>query len=278
MNRLSSSVKRYPGAWIGAVGLLLLLALALGADSLTGANPLDMVARPYLWPGQEHAYPLGTDMLGRDIWSGITHGARVSLRIGLQAGLLASGIGLLVGCAAGYFGGRIDNLLMRVTELFQVMPSLIFTLVLVVILKPTVASITLGIAATSWPQVARLSRGEARRLKRSDFIEAALVMGMGDLRIIFTHILPNALMPVIALLALLVGHAILTEAAIAFLGLGDPNVVSWGSMIGSGRDELRTAWYMTAEPGAAILLTVAALNLLSSGLNQWLNPRSGSLR
>ncbi|MBD1597711.1 ABC transporter permease [Pseudomonas typographi] len=264
--------------WLGALCLLAIGVAALAAPVLVGSDPLAMVARPYLWPGQNAAHWLGTDMLGRDLWSGLVYGARVSLRIGLEAGVCTALLGLAIGCLAGYFGGWVDNLLMRVTELFQIMPSLIFTLVLVIILGPRVDTLVLGIAATAWPNVARLARGEAQRLAGMEFVQAARVIGMSEARILWVHILPNALMPVLAMLAMLVGHAILTEAALAFLGLSDPNVVSWGSMIGAGRDVLRTAWYMTALPGLAIFFTVAALGLLGGALNDWLNPRRGGLQ
>ncbi len=274
---LPGALSKRPRAWLGGLGLLLVVAIAVFAPLLAGDDPQAMVARPYLFPGQDIAHFLGTDTLGRDIWAGIAYGARLSLRIGLTTGLLTALIGLLIGAVAGYFGGWVDNQLMRLTELFQIMPSLIFTLVLVIILGPTVNTLTLGIAATSWPNVARLSRGEARRLRNSDFIQAAHVMGMSDYRILIVHILPNALMPVVAMLAMLVGHAILTEAALSFLGMGDPNVVSWGSMIGQGRDVLRSAWYMSAIPGVAIFFTVASLSLLGGAINDWINPQRGRL-
>lgn len=216
------------GGIVGACGVLVITAIALMAPWIAANEPTAMIARPYLWPGENAGHWLGTDTLGRDIWSGIAWGARLSITLGFAAGLLTALVGLLVGAVAGYYGGWLDNQLMRVTELFKIMPSLIFTLVL-------------GITATAWPNVARLARGEARRLRDLDFVLAARVMGMRRSHILFSHILPNVLMPVVAMLAMLVGHAILTEAALAFLGMGDPNVISWGSMIGQGRDVLRSA-------------------------------------
>jgi peptide/nickel transport system permease protein len=266
-------VKRRPGLWLGAALLLAVVGGALLASVLTGRNPLDMVARPYLWPGTNAAHPLGTDMLGRDLLAGILHGARFSLLIGLAAGILAALCGLLVGSIAGYFGGTVDALLMRLTDIFQTMPSLVFTIVLVVILRPTAASIVLGIAVTSWPNIARLVRAEALRLRGSEFVAAARLQGLRHSRILWVHVLPNVLSPALVMTSILIGHAILTEASLSFLGLGDPNIASWGSMIGSGREVLRTAWYMTALPGLAIFLTVVALNLIGNGLDDLLNPR-----
>lgn len=205
-------------------------------------------------------------------------GARLSLSIGLSAGLLTALMGLVVGTVAGFYGGWLDNQLMRITELFQIMPSLLFTLVLVLIFGPTISTITFGIAASSWPNVARIARGEARRLRNLDFVLAANVMGMRDLHILRVHILPNVLIPVISMLAMLVGHAILTEAALAFLGMGDPNVVSWGSIIGQGRDVLRSAGYLSAIPGLAIFITVASLSLLGRAINDAINPQRGRLQ
>lgn len=266
----------------GLIAGLLLLALvivgALLATWLTGRDPLEMVARPYLWPGTDAAHPMGTDMLGRDLLAGILHGARFSLLIGLAAGLAAALFGLLLGSAAGYFGGTVDALLMRLTDIFQTMPSLVFTIVLVVILQPGVASIVLGIAVTSWPNIARLVRAEAMRLRASEFVAAARLQGLGHRRILWLHVLPNVLSPALVMVSILIGHAILTEASLSFLGLGDPNIASWGSMIGSGREVLRTAWYMTAIPGVAIFLTVVALNLIGNGLNDLLNPRQRGAR
>ncbi|QHJ01317.1 ABC transporter permease subunit [Xylophilus rhododendri] len=266
-------MSRRPGLLAGILLLLAVIAGALLASVLTGPHPLDMVARPYQWPGSEAAHPLGTDMLGRDLLAGILHGARFSLLIGLAAGLLAALCGLLVGSIAGYFGGAVDALLMRLTDIFQTMPSLVFTIVLVVILRPTVASIVLGIAVTGWPNIARLVRAEALRLRASEFVAAARLQGLRHGRILWLHVLPNVLTPALVMVSILIGHAILTEASLSFLGLGDPNIASWGSMIGSGREVLRTAWYMTALPGAAIFLTVVALNLIGNGLTDLLNPR-----
>lgn len=261
-------------AAVGGAILLTVLALALGADALFHADPLDMVARPFIWPGIDPRYPLGTDMLGRDLLVGVVYAARMSLEVGLASAGLAVLLGVALGLPAGYFGGPVDEAVMQVSELCQTMPPLLFAIVVVVVLQPSAESIIAGIAVTGWPQVARLIRGEAIRLRRAEFVEAAHVMGMGSLRIITTHLLPNAISPVIVSGSVLVATAILTEAALSFLGLGDPNRISWGSMIGTGRDALRTGWYMTAIPGAALSLTVLALSMLGNGLTDLLNPRA----
>jgi peptide/nickel transport system permease protein len=255
------------------VVLLSIVGVALAGAQLTGTDPLEIAGPPFLWPGEDSAFLLGTDMMGRDILAGIVHGARISLEIGLTAGIAASALGVIVGAVAGYFGNWVDQVLMRFAELFQIMPPLLFAIVLVVVIGPTIGVIIAGIAVTSWPQVARLVRAEAIQVRRSEFIQAALVIGVNDRAVLLKHVLPNALSPAVVMISILAGNAILTESALSFLGLGDPNVMTWGNMIGSGREVLRSAWYMTAIPGVAVLVTVTALNLLSDGVNDLLNPR-----
>ena len=264
---------RNPAAVAGVVLLVFMLVLALLAPWLYPGDPLDMVAPPLLWPGQDAAYPLGSDSLGRDVIAGIAHGARISLSVGVVAAVLSLVIGVLVGATAGYFGGRIDDVLVRITELFQTMPSFLFVIVVVAIGQPSVPVIVFAIGLASWPVIARLVRAEFRALRETEFVLAARSQGFSHARIIFQEMLPNALPPVIVTTSVLVASAILIESALSFLGMGDPNTVSWGSMIGEGRELLRTSWYLCALPGAAIVLTVLALNLVGEGLNDALNPR-----
>jgi len=211
--------------------------------------------------------------MGRDVLAGLIHGAWVSLLIGLAATAASVGIGTTVGALAGYFGGWVDDALMRLTEVFQTIPNFIFVIVLVTIFKPAIRTIVLAIAIVSWPPIARLVRAEFLTLRRREFVQACIVLGMTESRIIWRQILPNCLAPVIVFGSIMVATAILVEAGLAFLGLGDPNVMSWGKMIGDGRGALRTAWYLSAIPGVAILLTVLSLNLVGEGLNDALNPR-----
>ncbi|WP_250474509.1 ABC transporter permease [Caballeronia sp. GAFFF1] len=264
---------RNPSALAGIVLLVALLALALAAPHLFPGDPLDMVAPPFEWPGADPLYTLGTDSLGRDVAAGIAHGTRVSLLIGASAAGIGLVIGTLVGALGGFFGGVIDDLLARVTEVFQTVPSFLLVIVIVAIGKPSVTVIALAIGIASWPTVARIVRAEFRTLRQADFVLAARSQGFSNARIIFGEILPNALPPVIVTASVMVASAILIESSLSFLGMGDPNVVSWGGMIGAGRDSLRTAWYLTALPGAAIVIAVLALNLLGDGLNDALNPR-----
>lgn len=264
---------RNPAALAGMALLLAVGLMALAAPWLYPGDPLDMVAQPLLWPGQDADFVLGTDSLGRDVAAGLAHGARVSLAVGVVAAVLSLLIGIVVGAAAGYFGGWVDGALVRLTELFQTVPSFLFVVVVVAIGQPSVRVIVLAIGLASWPVIARLVRAEFRSLRESDFVQAARSQGFGHLRIIAQEMLPNALPPVIVTTSVLVASAILIESALSFLGMGDPNAVSWGSMIGEGRELLRTAWFLTALPGAAIVLTVLALNLLGDGLNDAFNPR-----
>jgi peptide/nickel transport system permease protein len=269
-------ISRFLRRWTSPLGLvvfLLVLAMAVSAPYVFQEDPFNMVTRPMQWPGENASYLLGSDMLGRDLLAGIFHGARVSLAIGAAATAAALSAGVLVGALAGYYGGALDDLLMRTTEGFQTIPPFVFVIVVVVIARPSIRSTIMAIALVSWPAVARLVRAEFLTLRQRDFVQACRAVGMGDARIIFRQILPNALPPIIVTASVMVATAILTESALAFLGLGDPNVMSWGSMIGAGREMLRTEWYLTAIPGVAILLTVLALNLIGDGLNDALNPR-----
>jgi len=262
-----------PAAWLGASLLLLVGLAALLAGHLYPGDPLDMVGAPYVWPGRQADTPLGTDLMGRDLAAGLAHGARVSLLVGFSSALIAVVIGVLVGAVSGFYRGRVDAVLSRITEFFQTIPAFLLAIILVAVLKPSLGTIVFALGVTSWTGVARLVRAEFLTLREREFVKASVALGAGDLHLIFREILPNAWTPVIVSTALLVANAILSEAGLSFLGLGDPNVVSWGSMIGLGRDALRTGWYMTALPGLAVVLTVLSLNLLSDVLHAALNPR-----
>ncbi|GJE43397.1 ABC transporter permease [Methylobacterium soli] len=268
---LLARLARRPSACIGLVLLGLVAGAGLAAPVLFPGDPLDMVGAPLQWPGTDPAFPLGTDMLGRDIAAGIAHGARISLMIGAVATLVALVIGVGIGAAAGYYGGHIEAALMRLTELFQTIPPFLFTLAIVAVLQPSIPTIVLAIGLTGWPALARLVRAEVLRLRDGELVQSSIVIGASDARIIGLHILPNVLAPVIVSASILVANAILTESSLAFLGLGDPNVVSWGAMVGAGREVIRTDWFVAAAPGLAIVAAVLALNLLGDGLNDALD-------
>ena len=263
---------RNRGAVVGAFLLALVLAMAILASVFYPDSPWDMAGAPFRPPGSP-GFILGSDMLGRDIASGILHGARVSILIGVVSALVAVFIGVTFGALAGYYGGWVDDVIMRVTEFFQTIPNFVLLIVLVALFSPNVVSIVIAIGVVSWPPVARIVRGEFLAVRVREFVQAAVLMGESDLRIILTQILPNVLSPVIVAGSLLVATAILLESALSFLGLGDPNLMSWGYMIGAARTVIRRAWWMSVFPGLAIVLTVLALNLLGDGLNDALNPR-----
>lgn len=266
--------------WTTLLGCVLLgavLAMTLTAHWVFPEDPWSMVTQPMLWPAEQAGYPLGSDALGRDVAAGIFHGARVSLAIGIAATVAGLLLGTVVGSIAGYYGGLADDLLMRFTEAFQTVPPFLLTIVIVTLLNPSLTTVILSIALVSWPPVARLVRVEFMTMREREFVQACRAIGMGDARIIIRQILPNTLSPVIVTSSIMVASAILTESSLAFLGLGDPNVMSWGTMIGAGREQLRTAWYLTAVPGLAILVTVLAINLIGEGLNDALNPRLRNL-
>lgn len=271
-----SFLKRFArnrGAVIGLVILLVVIAFALLATWLYPQSPWRTVGRPFLAPFVMERFPLGTDTLGRNLASGLVHGAQVSLMIGVVSTLVALLIGVPLGAVAGYAGGFVDDALMRFTEFFQTIPSFALAIVLVAILQPQLGSIVLAIGVVSWPPVARLVRGEVLSLKTREYVQAAVTIGQSTPRIIFSQVLPNTLAPIIVMGSLMIGSAILLESSLSFLGLGDPNLMSWGYMVGAGRTRLLDAWWISFFPGLAIFLTVLALNLAGEGLNDALNPR-----
>lgn len=264
---------RNRGAVIGLVILLAVLVFAVIGPTLFPQSPWRMVGRPFMAPFTMDRFPLGTDMLGRDIAAGLVHGARVSLLIGVISTIVALLIGVPLGAVAGYAGGFVDDALMRFTEFFQTIPSFALAIVLVAVLQPSLTSIVLAIGVVSWPPVARLVRGEVLSLRSREYVQAAVTIGQSTPRIIFSQILPNTIAPIIVMGSLMVASAILLESSLSFLGLGDPNLMSWGYMVGAGRTRLLDAWWISFFPGIAIFLTVLALNLTGEGLNDALNPR-----
>ena len=265
---------RNKGAVFGLIVLMLVALVTALGPFIAQNNPWDMVGTPFAAPLAEQGLLLGTDTMGRDILSGIVTGARVSLLIGVVSTVVSLLIGVSIGAVSGYFGGWIDATLMRFTELFQAIPSFALAIVLVAIFQPSVQSIVTAIAIVSWPPVARLVRSEFLTLRQRDFVAAAQLAGQSTPRIILTQILPNAASPIVVMASLMVATAILLESSLSFLGLGDPNQMSWGYMVGSARTVLRQAWWMAVFPGVAILLTVLALNLVGEGLNDGLNARA----
>ncbi len=268
MKRLVAS----PSSVLARAFLVLLLALAVFAPVVAGHDPMAGSADSLLMPGVGGHW-LGTDDLGRDVWARTVFGSRVSLIVGVASAFFAVVAGVLVGALAGYFGGWLDTLLMRIAELFQTLPRFVVALIVIALFGTSVIKMIVVIAALSWPQLARVVRASVATLKQSQFVDAARVAGMGDASIIAREILPNVAAPIIVLASLDIAMAILIEASLSFFGLGDPNQVSWGAMLNDAQQYLRDAWWMSAFPGLAIALTVLSFNKLGDSLNDAFHPR-----
>ena len=263
---------RNPSAIAGMLLLGAVLLVALGGPWLMGVDPFEITAAPMTPPFSEDAL-LGTDYLGRDVLTTLVYGGRATLLVGAVAAFLSVAIGITLGAMAGYYGGRVDAVLMRLTEFFQVLPALLFAMVVVTLFSPTLLTITLAIGVVSWTGTARLTRAEFMKYRSLEFVRAERAIGAGHARIIWKVILPNALPPLIVSATLAIGSAILFEAALSFLGLGDQNRMSWGLMIGASRQYVLSCWWAVAFPGAAIFITVLAVSLIGDGLNDALNPK-----
>lgn len=264
---------RSPEGLAGAGLLIVLTLVALFAPFWFPRDPLAIVAPALTPPFTDPNVPLGTDRLGRNVLAGIVHGTRASLLVGLASTLAAIAIGASIGTIAGFAGGLVDEALMRVADAFQTVPGFLLALAFVSVAGASMPVVVLAIALGAWPGPARVARAEVLSLRERDYVASARVIGMHPLEIAFKEILPNALPPVLALSAVIVAGAILTEAALSFLGLGDPNIVTWGSMIAEGRSVLRSAPYLSIFPGLALVATVLGVYLFGEGLVEALSRR-----
>ena len=263
---------RNPSAIVGMVMLAIILGVSIAGPWAYPADPFEIKTAPLTPPFTQDAW-LGSDYLGRDVLTTLIYGGRATLLVGAVAALLSVIIGITLGAFAGYYGGKVDAVLMRVTEFFQVLPALLFAMVLVTLFSPSLVTVTLAIGIVSWTGTARLTRAEFMKYRGLEFVRAERAIGAKDARIIWKVILPNALPPLIVSATLSIGAAILFEAGLSFLGLGDPNQMSWGLMIGSSRQYVLSCWWAVAFPGAAIFVTVLAVSLIGDGLNDALNPK-----
>lgn len=275
MKSFSHRFLRNPRVIFGLIWLTIVLIMAVFSGFLAPKDPFAIVGAPFGQPAGQHIF--GTDSLGRDVLAGLIHGSRTTLLTAVLATLAAVVFGTAVGAIAGYFGGWVDDVLMRLSEFFQTIPSFLFAIVLIAVLSPSATNLVIAIGVVSWPPIARVVRGEVLSVKTREFVQAAVVAGQRDLAILMTQVLPNTLSPLIVTGSLLVATAILVESALSFLGLGAPNQMSWGFMVGAGRSFLRDAWWLVTIPGIAILLTVLSINLVGEGLNDALNPRLADL-
>jgi peptide/nickel transport system permease protein len=262
---------RLTAAGLVVVGLLVLLALL--APWLAPADPLRQdLGRALLPPGPGHWF--GTDEFGRDVLSRLLHGTRITLFIVVLVTVVVGPLGMAVGLVAGYFGGRVDALLMRLTDVVLSFPSLILALAFVAALGPGLDHAVLAIALTAWPPIARLARAEALTLRQADFIVVAQLQGASNTRVLLKHVLPLCLPSVVVRLTMNMASVVLTAAGLGFLGLGaQPPLPEWGAMISEGRRYMLDSWWLVAAPGAAILLVSMAFNVLGDGLNDVLDPR-----
>ncbi|WP_370674684.1 ABC transporter permease [Pleomorphomonas sp. PLEO] len=264
LRRLLSS----PTGAIGVALLSIIAAAALLAPWISPGDPLSIAGPALLAPFTDPALPFGTDRLGRGVLAGLLHGARTSLVVGIAAAAASVLLGSVVGTIAGFAGRLVDEALMRVVDAFQIVPGFLLALAFVSVAGGSLGTVIIAIALSSWAQPARLVRAEVLSIRERDYVAAARVIGMHPLEIAFKEILPNALPPVLALAAVIVAAAILTEAALSFLGLGDPNVVTWGSMIAEGRNVLRAAPFLSVIPGIGLVVAVLGVYLVSEAAGE----------
>lgn len=260
----------------GLVGLTLVAIVATVAvvgPMMIRVTPFEPVAPPLQPPSL--IAPFGTDDLGRDILSGVVHGARVSLGVGLVVAFLSSVIGAAIGLISGFFGGLVDDSLMRFTELIDILPRYFLAVLVAALFGPSLLFLTILLGLTFWPHTARLMRSQVLTIREREYVHAARATGASEWRLVFRHVLPNAIAIIFVGAALQVGAAILVEAGLSFLGLGDRNTVTWGYMLNNAQHFLRLAWWMSAFPGLALLLTVLGANLLADGLQAAWDSRIG---
>lgn len=257
----------------GLLVVVLLFGVALSADYLAPYPP-DRIDTSVILQGPSLEHLLGTDVLGRDVLSRIIHGSGVSLSVGFVAVGISTLIGVLLGSMAGYYSGAVDRIVMRFVDVMLCFPSFFLILAVIAFIGPSIWNIMVVIGVTSWMGVTRLVRAEFLTLRERDFVQAAISQGAGDLRIIFLHILPNALAPVLVAATLGVASAVLLESGLSFLGIGvQPPDPSWGNMLTEGKDNIEIAWWLSVFPGVAILVTVMGYNLLGEGIRDTLDPR-----
>jgi peptide/nickel transport system permease protein len=266
-----------PSLWIGGALTSLFVAVALVGGLVAPGDPFAAAGPPFEPPSLAH--PLGTDDLGRDLLRAVLRGARVSLAVGVAVAALSFAIGVTIGAVAGYVGGHVDELLMRLTEFVMVLPRFFLALVVVALFGAELRNLIAVLAFTSWGIVARVARAGVLSAKEHEFVLAARALGAGGPRILARHVVPSVLAPVVAYAALQVGHAIILEASLSFLGFGDPNLVSWGYLLNNAQAFVRRAWWLSVFPGTAIALAVIGVNLLADGLRGWRpsNGRRGSV-
>lgn len=260
-----------PGGQLGLLLLLAVLAAAALPGVVTLTDPFASVAEPLQPPSLSH--PTGTDYLGRDLLSAVVHGTRTSLLVGFGVGAIAVAIGVPVGVVSGYYGGGVDDALMRFTEFVQVVPRFFLAVLIVALYGPGLDNVIVLLGITSWTWLARIVRAESLTLREREFVLAARTLGSTDVRIMLRHLVPNALAPAVIMISVVASSAILIEAGLGFVGLADPTRISLGTLANNAQRFLRTAWWMAVFPGLAIVVVILGLNLVADSLNDVLNPR-----
>ena len=258
---------------IGTVIIIALVLTAVFAPQLakTGPNEADPL-NTFVSPGKEHW--MGTDNIGRDIWSRFCYGGRVSLLIGVTAMLIGTILGSVIGVIAGFYGSWVDSILSWFTEVLMAFPGMLLALSVMAILGPGLTNVIFAVGIGSIPQYMRMARSSVMKAREMDYVEAARCIGCTDLRLLFRHILPNILRPIIVLATLGIGSAILEGASLSFLGLGaQPMTPEWGSMLSSGRQFLRNAWWVSVFPGMGVFLVILSINFIGEGLSEILDHR-----
>jgi peptide/nickel transport system permease protein len=271
MRSFASRFARQRAGVAAALFVALLVGISI-AVPLVGVGDADRITNDVLI-GPSQLHPLGTDDLGREVAVDLLRGVPVSLIVGFAAAAAASSLGIVIGAASGHYGGIADLAVMRLAEIFQVIPSFILAAVLVALSGPGLLRVVAVIALLAWPQVARVMRGEVLRVKHLDFVDAVRCLGFREGYVLFAEVIPNAIAPVLAVGTMIVGQAILLEASLAFFGLSDVDIVSWGRMLNSGQRFLFNAWWLSFFPGVAIFCTVLAFNLLGDAIGATLDPK-----
>ena len=272
MKKICKTIKGDRQLLAGMIGIVILLALVILAPVVASENP-HHYGKDILNSLGQNGHLLGTNHMGQDIYSMIIYGVRTSLRVAVISALISGVLGVLIGGVAGFFGGKVDTFVSELINVFMMLPSFFLILLIIALFGNSITNVMVVIGITTWPSNAKLMRAQALSLRQRTFLKSAEAMGETKLQILFKYILPNGIFPVIANTTMGMSNAILTEAGLSFLGLGDPSIISWGQMIYTGKQYITSAWWISAFAGIAIVITVLVFYLLGDGLNHVLNPK-----
>lgn len=272
MKKICKTIKGDRQLLAGMIGIVILLALVILAPVVASENP-HHYGKDILNSLGQNGHLLGTNHMGQDIYSMIIYGVRTSLRVAVVSALISGVLGVLIGGVAGFFGGKVDTFVSELINVFMMLPSFFLILLIIALFGNSITNVMVVIGITTWPSNAKLMRAQALSLRQRTFVKSAEAMGETKLQILFKYILPNGIFPVIANTTMGMSNAILTEAGLSFLGLGDPSIISWGQMIYTGKQYITSAWWISAFAGIAIVITVLVFYLLGDGLNHVLNPK-----